>query len=301
MNLQIRRVCVSVALAAGILITASPSAAATSEINDIPYYEGPGADPELHRLNLVIPDSDAPVPALLWIHGGAWAFGGRAHEMAFARRMAEDGVAIAAMSYRLSPAMYADPPKEHGVVHPAHIEDVAQAFAWLHEHGQEHGIAPGQIFVGGFSAGGHLSALLATDARWLSAHGLKPEDIRGVIPVSGAYDMEHYFGVIENAYNRRFAEQHVYGVFGSADVLADASPSKYIAALQAPMLVMTDNNMTSYGRVFERLATASGKDIDFVWIDELDHAQLSQNLSHAPDSEYRALMRDFIRRYAGAE
>ena len=43
-------------------------------------------------------------------------------------------VAVAAVSYRLSPATWARPDRTEGVTHPAHMIDCTRAFAWLHAH-----------------------------------------------------------------------------------------------------------------------------------------------------------------------
>ena len=53
----------------------------------------------------------------------------------------------------------------------------------------------------GYSAGGHLVALLALNDKYISAHGLKKELIPGVICVSGVYNilapmsMEEHFKI----------------------------------------------------------------------------------------------------------
>ena len=84
------------------------------------------------------------------------------------------------VNYRLSPA----------VSHPAHIEDAAASFAWVKRHIAEYGGDPNQIFVVGHSAGAYLLALLATDERYLAAHGLSARDIRGLVPVSAFFWVE---------------------------------------------------------------------------------------------------------------
>ena len=65
---------------------------------------------------------------------------------------------------------------------PAQIEDVAAAFAWSMQHAAEWGGDTNRVFVGGHSAGGHLSALLALDRRYLDAAGAPPVPIRSPGP-----------------------------------------------------------------------------------------------------------------------
>lgn len=59
--------------------------------------------------------------------------------------------------------------------HPAHIQDVAAAFAWVKRNIRQHGGDSDRVIVIGHSAGAYLAALLATDSRYLAAHKLSPQ------------------------------------------------------------------------------------------------------------------------------
>ena len=72
-------------------------------VRDLAYNAAPDADDAKHRLDLYLPDVPGPAPVLMWIHGGAWALGDRSGEEAIARRFAEQGIVVAAISHRLSP------------------------------------------------------------------------------------------------------------------------------------------------------------------------------------------------------
>jgi acetyl esterase/lipase len=92
----------------------------------------------------------APLPAIVFVHGGGWQSGVRANFAPMAIRMAERGFAAATVSYRLSPeARY-----------PAAIHDVKAALRWVRAHAGEYGIDPGRIAVGGGSAGGQIASLV---------------------------------------------------------------------------------------------------------------------------------------------
>ena len=68
-------------------------------------------------------------------------------------------------------------------------EDVAAAASWMLAHGAEHGGDPRRLFIVGHSAGAHLVALVGVDPAYLGAHGRRPDELAGVIPVDGAgYD-----------------------------------------------------------------------------------------------------------------
>jgi acetyl esterase/lipase len=260
--------------------------AGLEEIFDLDYYSGAGTDPEKHKLNLFLPAGEKPFPILLWIHGGAWAVGDRSKESDIGRRFAEQGVGVAAMSYRLSPGSWIDPKySDQGVEHPAHIIDVARAFAWLHGHSEKYGYDPGKIFVGGYSAGGQLSALLATDARYLKVEGLELKDIRAAIPVAGGYDMESYYRTMVEKLGQADADAHVLGVFGRGEEnLRQASPTSHLAASRVPMLVISETDTYDYTLIFEQLAEKLGrKDVEFLHVRDRDHAGLRKSLGETAD------------------
>ena len=266
----------------GAAAPASPDG--ISEKRDLAYYDGADADPERHRLNLVTPQHMPPKATLVWLPGGAWAFGSRENEMPIARAFARAGVAVAVGDHRMSAGRWAseDAP-DTGAVHPQHMEDAARAFAWLHKHADDYGLDRERFFVGGFSAGGHLAALLAMDGRYLAAHGLSPADIAGAVPVGGAYDLEHYYDAIRGAFGQEDADGHVLGTFGDRDTLAGASPSSYVAEATRPMLVIAEGETAIYADAFETaVEEAGGTDlIRFITYTDETHASLFHNIGNA--------------------
>ncbi len=242
-------------------------------IEDIAYNDGPDSDDKKHKLDLYLPVAIDQPPLLLWIHGGAWAFGDRKAEEQLARRFAENGVAVAAMSYRLSPATWANPPKIEGVEHPAHIEDVAMAFDFLYKHAQKYGYDRSNLFVSGYSAGGHLSALLVLDERYLAARGRKSADVKAAIPLAGAYDMVAYYESHKSYRGKEFADAHVKGVFGdSMEDLKDASVTTWLRSSEVPMLVIAESETTDYTKVLEEAANGTeDANISFHYLPDETH------------------------------
>ena len=253
-----------------------------SEHLDLIYYEGEGFSDAKHRLDLIVPEGKPAVATMLWIHGGAWAFGDRKNDLELARAFAREGVAVASMSYRLSRGDWrGEEFPSTGVQHPEHIKAVARAFAWLRSNAGAYGLDTNRLFVGGFSAGGHLSALLAMDGRYLAAHGLSVSDIRGALPVAGGYDLEDYYQAIEEGLGHDVAVGHVLGVFGPRDGLADASPMTFLADASIPMLVLTEGQTINYTRVFDDAVAEMGKNdlIRFSYYNDETHASLLGMLS----------------------
>jgi len=129
------------------------------------------------RLDLYIPAGLTNAPVILSLHGGVLMAGDRSEETFVGQRFAAAGYLTVIPSYRLSPQ----------VSHPAHIQDVAAAFAWVKQNVRQFGGDPDRIMVIGHSAGAYLAMLLAADPRYLGAHQLSVHDIKGVVPVSGFF------------------------------------------------------------------------------------------------------------------
>jgi arylsulfatase A len=93
-----------------------------------------------------------PLPAIVCIHGGGWAKGTRASHANLAKGIAAKGYVAVTISYRLS----GEAP------FPAQIHDCKAAVRWLRANAAKYGIDSNKIGAIGLSAGGHLTALLAT-------------------------------------------------------------------------------------------------------------------------------------------
>jgi len=254
------------------------------------------ANDSLQRLDLYVPSVASPTPLLIWIGGGAWSYVDRKMEADIARKLAQQGIAVAAVGHRLSPATWRDPSMSAGVQHPKHVEDVASAVRWLYDHAAEYGYDTDQFFVGGYSSGGHLAALLTLDPSYLQAQGLEMGLFQGVIPISGAYDIENYYQAFAEGGRPQMAETHVQAVFGyqEGDLLA-ASPTHYLQNHEVPMLLMTDNTVFRYTRLYEdRIREAGITDVQVVYSYEFSHADLWRNMSQAEHSRYRNILVDFI-------
>ncbi len=101
------------------------------------------------------------LPAVVCIHGGGWANGNRANHGRVAQAIAARGYVAATISYRFS----GEAP------FPAAIYDCKAAVRFLRANAKEYGIDPNNIGAIGLSAGGHLTALLATSAGEKSLEG----------------------------------------------------------------------------------------------------------------------------------
>jgi acetyl esterase/lipase len=90
-------------------------------------------------------------PAVLLIHGGGWEGPDRRELMAsIAERLAKRGYVVMNVSYRYAPQYQ----------WPAPFEDLQEALKWLRAHAEQYGVRSDRVATFGYSAGGHLAALL---------------------------------------------------------------------------------------------------------------------------------------------
>ncbi len=221
--------------AAAALAAGSAGAQARPVAQTLVYAQRPGAQANLTSLDLyrIAAPSARPAPLVAFIHGGGWRIGDKSNPGAGAEKaafFAARGVALASLNYRLSP----------DVIHPAHIEDVAAGLAFLIDNAAAHGCDPARIYVMGHSAGAHLAALVATDARRLGAHGKSLGALRGVVLLDGAgYDVSAQMDAL--AGRQSILSDMYRAAFGDDPALwADASPVGHVAPGKgiAPFLIV---------------------------------------------------------------
>ncbi len=151
----------------------------------LPYRTDEEADEEKHRLNLFRPGTDG-WPLLIFLHGGSLTDGDKDLRVGgyniygnLGRFYAARGIGVAIVNYRLQPEAR----------WPDQVDDVAAALRWAHRHVHEYG-GDGRVFLSGHSAGAWLAARLALDRDEMRSAGLEPEEVTGVILISGsAYDL----------------------------------------------------------------------------------------------------------------
>lgn len=269
------------------------------EISNISYLDKPKVEEDsLQMLNLILPEKAQDSPILIWIGGGAWSYTNRNMEMDLGRRFAKEGIAFASIGHRLSAATWKITTQTNGVKHPAHIKDLALAFKWIYDHAPLYGYGRDKIFVGGFSSGAHLTALLAMDESYLKEVGLFGSNIKGIIPIAGAYDILNYYnGFFNSKDHSSMAETHVKAVFGETESdFYNASPTSYIDNLKIPMLLISENTTYEYTKLFEdKLRASNYRNFQVLHINYMGHGELWKNLSYKEKSTYRDYIIAFVK------
>lgn len=146
---------------------------------------GAGPD-ERFDLNLP-PGATEPLPAVVWIHGGAWIAGAKEGVANYLKVLAGEGFATIAVEYSTG----------FGSTYPTPVVQINTALDYITSHAAELGIDPDRIILAGDSAGAQLAAqvaLIITNATYAQAIQIEPglgeNQLRAVILASGAYDMQ---------------------------------------------------------------------------------------------------------------
>jgi acetyl esterase/lipase len=206
------------AIAVSLLLPAA-AVAQVRVVADVDYVPSTEYANEKDRLDIYIPAQATKAPVIVSIHGGGLRAGDKSEHGFVGQRFASAGNVTVVVNHRLSPT----------VMHPAHVEDIAMAVAWVKRNIANHGGDPDRVFVIGHSAGAYLAALLALDQRYLAPHGLTPRDIRGFVPVSGFFYVDRP-GVAPDR------PKDVWGT--DASVWKAASPASFVGSRVPPMLLL---------------------------------------------------------------
>jgi acetyl esterase/lipase len=254
-------------------------------VKDVDYVANIDYPDGKDRLDIYIPSGAANAPVIFSVHGGALSGGDRTEDTFVGQRFAAAGYLTVVTSYRLSP----------DVSHPAHIQDVATAFAWVKRNIQKHGGDPNRIIAIGHSAGAYLVMLLATDSRYLAAHKLSPADIKGLVPVSGFFWVDKP-GV---------APDRPKDVWGTDEkVWIDASPTRYLRADLPPVfLIDTDGDEDWRQQQNIDLAAAlrrlGHKDVTARQVKGRTHMSVWTNMLDGESEETSSLILMFAKRILG--
>jgi alpha-L-fucosidase 2 len=179
--------------------------------------------------DIAYPEGKGPFPVILSVHGGRWVASHRSDPGEGAidvKQWAGFGLFAMPIDYRL---VGCSPP-------PACYQDLQCAIRWVHAHKDRYPIDVERIFLIGMSAGGHLVSLAATlgDGEFprTGGHLKDSNNIRGVISLSGPYDLEKlsWGNLWKPAMGDQLAARR------------QASPIQHVSARTKPILILHSDN-----------------------------------------------------------
>ncbi len=255
--------------------------------------------PLANLLDLYWPEGMPGFPVVVLVHGGAWVSGDKVLDFipCVARCLARQGIGVVAPNYRLSPWFK----------HPASVQDVAAAVVWTHEHIGEYGGCAERIFLLGHSAGGHLVSLLATDDSYLAQVGLDRRHIRGVVSVSGVYELSDvtlrtFFQNAKTIMDISLTANPFKLVFGSdPEELRRASPLAHVRENLPPFLLLyAEQDLPTLGEMairFDAALREQGCNVRLRKVGGRNHATVLWKARDSEDPVARAVV-EFVRNHA---
>ncbi len=178
-------------------------------------------DGEAITADVFRPDDEAIYPLVIVIHGGAWSAGDKWQVGDHARELSQAGFVSVAINYRLAPA--------HPL--PDQIEDCRAALLWATVQAERWKADASQICLWGYSAGGHLAGLLATDSQ--------PGEPRICAVVAGGAPCDFDFLSLNSP-----GLVHVFGGTRAEipDIYLRASPIEHVTAKTPPFFFFHGEN-----------------------------------------------------------
>lgn len=135
-------------------------------IKNIAY--GPRSERD-HLFDLYLPEKREGFATFVYFHGGGITNGSKEGVPVFVQTLVDAGYAVAKANYRL----YAN------ASYPDFIDDAARCVSYVINNIEEYGGDKTKVVVGGSSAGGYITMMLAFDEFFLCKYRIRPNHIAG--------------------------------------------------------------------------------------------------------------------------
>ena len=185
--------------------------------------------------DLYLPAGNRPCAALVAVHGGGWQLGARSQFQYWGPYLAERGIALFAISYRLA---------RKGVkTFPHAVHDVLAAVRFVRSGAAEFGVDPERIGLFGASAGAHLSSLAALGGAQAFGGGAATDvsaKVKVLVGVYGVYDLKQMWDYYRLASP---FENNIENFLGASPIedrrlYFDASPISYATVANNQVAVL---------------------------------------------------------------
>lgn len=251
--------------------------------SQVPTFEKPI---ELLQMDILMPQSGAPLPAVIFVTGGGFISSNRARMPQLRMRLAESGYFVASINYRTTP----------NTNFPQPIEDVKSAIRFVKANAKRFNVNAEKVSVIGDSAGGYLTSFVAVtnDAKIFNTgdYGNISNKIVAAVDLYGISDLtkiaDDFNDEIKKNYNSSgsIASLFVNGMAGftgrggsivdDEKIAAATNPINYIHKDSAPMLLMhgTDDHVVSASQtdlLFQALRN-NGIDAERYLVPNADHS-----------------------------
>jgi len=223
-----------------------------SKHTDVSY-----ADQARNKLDVYAPETlKAPMPVVIFVHGGGWNNGDKAQYKFVGAAFAEQGYVAVLPNYRLYPEIKS----------PAFYEDIAAVVFFVRAHVSEWGGDPERIYLVGHSAGAQIAMMIALNDQYLHEFGGSSEWIRGVVGLAGPYDF------------LPFTRPYMNDLFGPPDHFAASQPINYVRANAPPLLLMhglQDHTVapTNTRHLYDAMTSIGGK-VQVQYFETATHSDL---------------------------
>ena len=252
-----------------LLMSTANTFSAGKVIKDIEFAKIGG---QSLKLDLYLPTKQKNAALVIWIHGGGWRNGTK--EKCFITWLPEHGYAMASISYRLS----------NIAKFPAQLHDCKGAVRWLRANAKKYGYDPDKFYVAGASAGGHLTALMATTSGHKKLEGTTGGNLKQSSAVQGAID---YYGATDFILRSKTQPSRanekgsvVYDLLGGGahekiESAKLASACYHISNDDAPLLVFhgtkDETVLIDQSRAIEKKYREAGLSVEFHAIKDAGH------------------------------
>jgi len=219
--------------------------------------------------DVLVPDRAGPHPVLVYLHGGGWVAGSPRTHRKLGLRFAEAGYLVVNVDYRLSPE----------APFPGPFDDCVFAVRWTAANAARFGGDAGRLAIGGDSAGGNLSAAVASHL----AGGAGEPAIRAALLIYGCFDFEALaasdpdIGAGDPALQRALRDSMIHAYLGKAPDLArlrDPRVSPVHAAAKLPpsfLVVGTADSLLPQQRALAAELERAGVVHENVIVDAMPH------------------------------